>query len=305
MREASAVELGDSRESTNVEDVRGSSGGGMGRGRGPIAIGGAGGIGVLLLALVAMYFGVDPSVILGGGGGGVGPTTDAPSRSAPARSQSSPQAQQSEHFVKQILATTEDTWQQIFREGGKQYPNPKLVLFSGGVQSACGMAQSATGPFYCPGDEKLYLDLSFFDELAQRFGAPGDFAQAYVIAHEVGHHVQKQLGITDKVDQYRQQGGGEANRASVMLELQADCFAGVWANRTEARQHVLQAGDIDEGLRAAAAVGDDRIQKETRGRVVPDSFTHGSSEQRVRWFRRGFESGKVDSCNTFKAGSSL
>jgi uncharacterized protein len=205
-------------------------------------------------------------------------------------------------FVSAVLAQTEDTWGEVFAQSGEQYRQPQLVLFEGAVQSACGMAGSATGPFYCPADQKLYLDLSFFDELDQRFGAPGDFAQAYVVAHEVGHHVQTLLGISDQVSQMRARSDpATANRLSVMMELQADCFAGVWARHTQERGRVLEEGDIEEGLAAASAVGDDRIQEATRGYVVPDAFTHGSSEQRMRWFRTGLQTGDVNACDTFSA----
>ncbi len=203
-------------------------------------------------------------------------------------------------FVSVVLADTEDTWNPIFAAAGRVYEEPRLVLFSGAVQSACGMAGAAMGPFYCPADRKLYIDLSFYDELKRRFRAPGDFAQAYVIAHEVGHHVQNLLGISDQV-QARQQrvGRAEANDLSVRLELQADCLAGIWGHHTERERDMLETGDLEEALNAAAAIGDDRIQREATGRVMPDSFTHGSSAQRVRWFRVGFESGDVDRCDTF------
>jgi uncharacterized protein len=204
--------------------------------------------------------------------------------------------------VSAVLATTEDSWQDLFRQYGQRYDDPKLVLFSGAVRSACGLGQAAMGPFYCPGDEKVYIDLDFYQELKSRFRAPGDFAQAYVIAHEIGHHVQKLLGIMDQVEAVRQRmGSTEANALQVRVELQADCFAGVWANRAQESQKIIEPGDIDEALNAASAIGDDRIQKQTQGYVVPDSFTHGSSEQRVRWFRRGYESGKLETCDTFKA----
>jgi predicted metalloprotease len=218
------------------------------------------------------------------------------------RGPASPQEAEREKFVSLVLGDTEETWKTIFQQSGKQYEEPTLVLFSGAVDSACGSAQAATGPFYCPGDRKLYVDLSFFDELEQRFGAPGDFAQAYVVAHEVGHHVQTLLGITQQVQSARQQiGSDQGNQLSVLTELQADCYAGVWANHAQEARQVLEPGDIEEGLRAAAAVGDDRIQRETQGRVVPDSFTHGSSEQRMTWFRRGLERGDVNQCDTFQA----
>jgi predicted metalloprotease len=203
-----------------------------------------------------------------------------------------------------VLADTEDAWHQLFQEMGGRYREPKLVLFSGSVQSACGYAQSAMGPFYCPGDNKVYIDLSFYRDLKSRHSAPGDFAQAYVIAHEVGHHVQHLFGISDKVRQARQAvGKTEANTLSVRLELQADCFAGVWAHHTHKAKQILEEGDIDEALNAASAIGDDRLQKQARGYVVPESFTHGSSAQRVSWFKQGLRSGSVKKCNTFDTES--
>jgi hypothetical protein len=205
-------------------------------------------------------------------------------------------------LVSVVLADTEDTWHALFGKVGRSYREPTLVLFSGAVESACGSAEAAMGPFYCPGDQKVYLDLTFFDELHDRFGAPGDFAQAYVIAHEVGHHVQNLLGIAKQVQAARQQAGErEANALSVMMELQADCFAGVWGYHADKSRGLLEAGDIEEGLNAAAAIGDDRLQRQARGYVVPESFTHGSSAQRVRWFRQGLSSGDPNSCNTFAA----
>jgi predicted metalloprotease len=201
-----------------------------------------------------------------------------------------------------VLGDTEDTWRMLFAKSGKTYQDPKLVLFSGSTDTACGLGQSASGPFYCPGDNKVYIDLVFFKELGSRFGAPGDFAQAYVIGHEVGHHVQNLLGISDQVQAERQRSNPtRANQLSVKLELQADCFAGVWAHHADRTRQVLEAGDVDEGLNAASAIGDDRLQKQSQGHVVPDSFTHGSSTQRVRWFKRGIESGDPGVCNTFKA----
>jgi uncharacterized protein len=284
------------RQSTNIEDRRGMGGGRIG---GPAMIGG-GGIGVLVLALVAMFFGVDPSVVLNGGGGGgyVDQSTYEPGQPRP----TSPEEAQREQFVRLVLGDTEETWEGIFRQGGSDYPEPTLVLFSGGVESACGAAGASTGPFYCPADRKLYLDMSFFDELERRFGAPGDFAQAYVIAHEVGHHIQTVLGLSQRVQQMRQGASREeSNQLSVLMELQADCFAGVWGHHAQRDRNRLDPGDLEEGLRAAAAVGDDRIQARTRGYVVPESFTHGSAEQRVSWFRRGLETGDVQACDTFGA----
>jgi uncharacterized protein len=281
------------RRSSNVEDGRGMSSAGRG-----VRAGGIGGLGIVAIALVAMFLGVDPSIILSGLSG-VGGDVGQP---AVVRGSGNPADQQGAEFVQAILAQTEDSWGEIFSQAGQHYEQPKLFLFDGQVSSACGMASSATGPFYCPADRKVYLDLSFFEELDQRFGASGDFAQAYVIAHEVGHHVQTLLGISSKVSRARAQADeATANRLSVMMELQADCFAGVWARHTNDRQKILEEGDIEEGLNAASAVGDDRIQKATRGYVVPDAFTHGSSQQRMRWFKQGLQTGDVNSCDTFQA----
>ena len=277
-----------SRESSNVEDRRGGGGGGM-------PIGGRGiGLGTIVLALVAMYFGVDPSVVLN-----QAVQAPAPSASRPA----GPPANDAETvFIRHVLAETEDTWTQLFRAGGKEYVEPTLVLFTGATRTACGVGQAAMGPFYCPADRKVYIDLAFYQELKTRFKAPGDFAQAYVIAHEVGHHVQNLLGISGKVQAARERAGErEANALSVRLELQADCLAGVWAKNADAARGILEAGDVDEALRAATAIGDDSLQKQAQGYAVPDSFTHGSAEQRVRWFRRGMESGQLNACNTFQA----
>jgi predicted metalloprotease len=273
------------RRSDNVEDRRGSSGG-MGRG-------GSIGIGTVVLALAAWYFGIDPNIVLQGASQ-LQQTPDATPAEAP------PASDEQAQFVSMVLADTEDTWQTIFSAGGKQYHEPKLVLFSGAYPTACGMGEAAMGPFYCPGDQKVYIDLSFYDELQRRFKAPGDFAQAYVIAHEVGHHVQNLLGISEKVQQARQRASeAQSNALSVRLELQADCFAGLWANHADQARHVLETGDVEEGLRAATAIGDDTLQKQARGYAVPESFTHGSAEQRVRWFRRGLDSGSMKSCDTF------
>jgi len=261
-------------------------------GRVPVGIAG-GGIGGVVLVVLALLFGVDPSVILSGDG-------PAPQQET-ARYAPPPEGQEElRRFVSQVLATTEDAWSDIFRANGRTYEPPRLVLFSGAVQSACGTASTAVGPFYCPGDQRVYLDLSFLQDMRRSLGAPGDFAQAYVIAHEVGHHVQTVLGITGRVDALRRRSDtAEANALSVRLELQADCFAGVWANRADAAQGILERGDIEEGLNAAAAVGDDRLQRRARGYVVPESFTHGSSAQRAGWFRRGMESGDLRACDTF------
>lgn len=281
------MRLGDGRRSENVEDRRGESGRGLPIGRGGI------GIGTVVLALAAWYFGIDPNVVLQGAGQ-LQQQPDAGPAAAP------PASDQQAQFVAMVLGDTEDTWNTIFAADGKQYREPKLVLFSGAYPTACGMGEAAMGPFYCPGDQKVYIDLSFYEQLQTRFQAPGDFAQAYVIAHEVGHHVQNLLGISDKVQQARQQAGeAEGNALSVRLELQADCFAGLWANHADSARQVLEQGDVEEALRAATAIGDDTLQKQARGRVVPESFTHGSAEQRVRWFRRGLESGDLKACNTF------
>jgi predicted metalloprotease len=276
----------DGRESENIEDRRGMRVGGKG------LLGG--GIGTVVLVLVAMYFGVDPSVVLNQAGNLPG----AQQQSAPVAS--SPEDEKTKQFLSVVLADTEDTWGRIFQQAGKQYEDPKLVLFSGQVQSACGTADAAMGPFYCPGDHKLYLDMSFFNDLSSRYGAPGDFAQAYVLAHEVGHHVQNLLGISDKVHAAQQRASeAEANQLSVRLELQADCFAGIWANNADKQRHILEAGDVEEALAAASGVGDDRLQKQSRGVVVPESFTHGTSEQRMYWFSRGAKSGDIKDCDTF------
>jgi predicted metalloprotease len=287
-----------SRASDNVEDRRGEEvsngvGGGMRLGGRSI------GLGTIVIAVVAMLLGVDPSVVFNLAGDIGGPPTHQQSQqTAPAP----PAEDAAARFVSHVLGDTEDTWRSIFAKSGKTYEDPKLVLFSGSTQTACGLGQSASGPFYCPGDHKVYIDLDFFKELGSRFGAPGDFAQAYVIGHEVGHHVQNLLGISGQVQTERQRSNEKrANQLSVKLELQADCFAGVWANHADRTRQVLEAGDIDEGLNAATAIGDDRLQKQSSGHVVPDSFTHGSSVQRVRWFKRGIESGDPAVCNTFKS----
>ncbi|HEU4824940.1 MAG TPA: neutral zinc metallopeptidase [Dongiaceae bacterium] len=295
------------RQSNNVEDRRGTGGGmrfpggGLGGGLGGGRIGGGGlGIGgIVVLLIVAWVLGINPLTLLSGGDLGSGGYEQ---EQAPGGSMSSPQEDELKQFVSVVLADTEDAWSDLLPRVGAQYRNPKLVLFSGGAESACGFAQSAVGPFYCPGDEKVYLDLDFFDELSNRFGAPGDFAQAYVIAHEIGHHVQKVLGIEQQVEQARSSmTETQANALSVRVELQADCLAGVWANHANQEKGLIESGDIDEALAAASAVGDDTLQKEATGRVMPDSFTHGSSEQRARWFKTGFGSGDINDCDTFGA----
>ena len=281
----------DGRRSTNVEDQRGS---GI-----PTRIKG-GGIGILLLALVGMYFGIDPSIILNMGNS---IQVSQPGSSGGPVEQTEEDRQLAE-FVSVVLADTEDTWNQIFRENGRSYAEPSLVLFSGAVQSACGFAEAAMGPFYCPGDGKVYIDLSFYRDLKKKMNAPGDFAQAYVIAHEVGHHVQNLVGIMGQMDSMRRQlSKTEYNRLMVRLELQADCFAGLWAHHADRARKVVEPGDIDEALNAASQIGDDRLQKQQRGYITPDSFTHGTSAQRVRWFQQGYQSGKMGSCDTFNAAS--
>lgn len=278
------------RRSDNVEDRRGT------QVSAPVV---GGGIGVVILSLIVALLGGDPSALWEQGA----PTTNNPSVQAPRNPGAQPNDQAAD-FVSVVLADTEDTWGSLFQQSGRRYVEPSLVLFSDAVESACGFAQSASGPFYCPRDQKVYLDLSFFRDLQTRYGAPGDFAQAYVIAHEVGHHVQKQLGILDKVSRLqRQVGKAEANQLSVRLELQADCFAGIWAHHAQRSRQVLEAGDIEEGLAAASSVGDDQIQRRTQGYVVPDAFTHGSAAQRVRWFKRGVQTGDPDQCDTFSTAS--
>jgi len=280
------MRLDDEQESNNVEDRRGFR----------VSKGVAGGgIGTIAVVLIALFFGVDPSVILQGN---LQSNVQEP---APGAGQPGDRDEGRE-FVARVLGSTERTWGEIFQRGGKPYVEPKLVLFSGQVQSACGFAQAAAGPFYCGQDQKVYIDLSFYRELRDRFKAPGDFAQAYVIAHEVGHHVQNLLGIMNKV-QTRQQRAGEreANALSVRLELQADCLAGIWASFANRERKILEQGDLEEGLNAAAMIGDDMLQKRSQGYVVPESFTHGSSEQRMRWFRAGIQTGDLKQCDTFSA----
>jgi predicted metalloprotease len=256
-----------------------------------------GGIGIIVIALVAMYFGVDPSIFLSQQG--------PPSSSVSTYTTSkpiSPAENQLAEFVAVVLADTEDTWRVMFNKMGKTYREPTMVLFSGAVESACGFAQAAMGPFYCPADQKVYIDLSFYRDLKNRHQAPGDFAQAYVIAHEIGHHVQTLLGVSQKVHSMRSRvSQTEGNKLSVMQELQADCFAGLWAHHAQRARQILEEGDIEEALNAASAIGDDRLQQRGRGYVTPDSFTHGSSRQRVRWFKQGIKTGDVAQCNTFRA----
>lgn len=299
------------RQSSNVDDQRyssPSSAGGLGGGGGgllrllPLALRFLGFKGTLVAALgiaAFMFFsGGDLGSLLGGGG------MSARSPQAPAARQGSAAEAELVQFVKVVLADTEDTWHLLFQQMGKRYREPRLVLFRNAVKTGCGIGKAAMGPFYCPADNKVYLDLSFYDELRGRHDAPGDFAQAYVIAHEIGHHVQTLLGISGKVQQARARVNEVAgNRLSVKQELQADCFAGIWAHHADRSRELLEQGDFEEGLSAASAIGDDRLQKQARGYVTPDSFTHGTSQQRVRWFTTGFESGSVASCNTFEAAS--
>ncbi len=257
-------------------------------------LGGGGGLGLLALIVIAMLFGINPLSLLS--------QVNVGSPGAVMVGPPGPHDEELKEFVSVVLADTEDVWHRIFAEQGRRYVEPSLVLFSGQVDSACGFADAAVGPFYCPADENVYLDLSFFDDLNHRFGAPGDFAQAYVIAHEVGHHVQRLLGITDQVDALRRRVTEvEANQLSIRLELQADFFAGVWAHYADTALGVVEPGDIEEALNAANAIGDDRLQRRSRGYVVPDSFTHGTSAQRIRWFRKGYESGRMADGDTFSA----
>ena len=293
------MRLGDERESFNVEDRR-DGGGGFGFSPG-IA---GGGIGAVAIVVIGLLLGVDPATLLQlvSGNGPVETTQASRPAQAPQQQQRAAADDPLKRFVGQVLAETEDTWRDVFRQLGRSYEDPHLVLYSGATQSACGFAQAAVGPFYCPGDHKVYLDLAFFSDMQRKLGAPGDFARAYVIAHEVGHHVQTLLGITARVDASRRNADRTTSNAlSVRTELQADCLAGVWAHQADGARHILEPGDIEQGLNAASAVGDDRLQQRARGTVVPESFTHGSSAQRVRWFKRGFESGKLQQCDTFNA----
>lgn len=281
------MEFDDQQASSNVEDRRGM---------GPVGIGGLG-LGGIAILVIGYFLGVDPSQLLG-----LAEQVSQPSQTAPAPREG-PVTDPMGHFVAQVLGSTESVWTQVFEQSGREYEKPHLVLYDGSTPSACGMGRAAMGPFYCPNDQRVYLDLSFFRDLATRFHAPGNFPEAYVVAHEVGHHVQNLLGITEKVDRLRGHvSRAEMNRLSVRVELQADCFAGVWANRAGNRAQITDQ-DIEQGLAAAAAIGDDRLQRESQGYVVPESFTHGSSEERVRWFKRGIESGRVDDCDTFAARS--
>lgn len=298
------------RGSTNIEDRRGQGGGrpfgggglggfggglggGLGRGGGFRLGGGGGLVGLIIVIAVAIFFGGGLDSFLG---------NDREGAYSSRTGVGTEQGEDLKQFVSVVLADTEDVWRQVFRAEGLTYHEPTLVLYTGGTQSGCGYAQSAVGPFYCPGDQKVYLDLDFFQELASRFGAAGDFAQAYVIAHEIGHHVQDELGILGKVDDLRARSSqSDANALSVRLELQADCLAGVFAHYAEETKGILEPGDIQEALDAAAAIGDDRLQRQATGRVVPDSFTHGTSAQRQRWFQTGYQNGQITGCDTFGA----
>ena len=305
------MRLDDQRESGNIENRRDEGGigfGGAGQGAGGMGGGGLGGLLGLFLPLIGSKFGIIGIVVAMGAiflfsnmGGqsnqpAQSPQVSAQAPGAPAGSGSQLQTE-TDRFVAKVLATTEDSWGKIFAASGQQYPAPRLVLFDGSIRSACGGASAASGPFYCPADQKVYLDTAFFDQLARQFGAPGDFAAAYVIAHEVGHHIQTVTGISQQVTRAQQRAGrSEANALSVRLELQADCYAGVWAANN---RNLLDEGDFAEGVRAAQAIGDDTLQRQMQGRVVPDSFTHGSAEQRIRWLKKGFESGDPNVCDTF------
>jgi uncharacterized protein len=279
------MQLGNQRASSNVEDRRG-----MGM------VGGGIGVGGILIALVAYFLGVDPGTVVDmAGQAGGGASSQQVAKGTP--------ADQGGQFVSKVLGSTEDVWGVIFRQSGAEYRPPTLVLYEGQVRSACGTGAAAMGPFYCQNDEKLYIDLAFFRDLRNRFGAPGDFAQAYVVAHEVAHHVQKLTGSFKRLEAARGRASqAELNRLSVRMELQADCYAGVWGHHAGAMKQ-LEAGDVEEALAAATAIGDDRLQKQAQGRVVPESFTHGTSAQRVRWFKRGLDSGSAKSCDTFSAAS--
>ena len=297
----------DGDESSNIEDRRGEGGfggGGFGGPGIPIPLGGGlfrGGFGLIVIIIIALILGINPLSLLGLDGGGSRYVAPSQTRTA---SRPSNTADPETQFVARVLKSTEDEWSKIFQEMGRTYRQPRLVLYRGATQTACGAGQAAMGPFYCPADQRVYLDLSFFDEMAQRFHAPGQFPQAYVIAHEIGHHVQNQLGITGKVDQMRERmSKRDANAMSVRVELQADCLAGVWAYHANQQRggKMIDEEDVDQAIAAATAIGDDRLQRQTQGRVVPDSFTHGTSAQRVRWFNKGLRSGDIRSCDTLRA----
>ena len=287
------MRLDDERESDNIEDRRGEGGGGFSLGAGHIGIGG------IVLALVVSYFtGINPLSVLGLVQEHAPTASSAPAHKPPANDEMA-------RFVSKVLASTEDTWSSVFQARGKTYTPPHLVLFTGSTPTACGMGREAMGPFYCPADRKVYIDLGFYRELKERFHAPGEFAEAYVIAHEVGHHVQNLTGISEKVQERQQAAGNKAlaNALSVRLELQADCYAGVWAKRADSLRHILEPGEIEQALTAASAIGDDTLQEQSSGNVRPDTFTHGTSAQRVHWFKQGIESGDPKQCNPFARGA--
>ena len=288
------------RESDNVEDRRADGGGGFGGGGGLLG-GRSIGIGTIVVALLGGWaFGINPLTIIGMLSGGGAPTAQVQQPQIPA--QRPPADDRMAAFVSTVLADTEDVWKDLFAKGGATYQEPRLVLFRGATQTACGQGQAAMGPFYCPADQKVYIDLGFYETLKSRLGAPGDFAQAYVIAHEVGHHVQNLLGISGKMDQMRSRvSKAEYNVLSVKLELQADCFAGVWANRAQTARQILEQGDVEEAMNAAAKIGDDALQRSSGSTVVPESFTHGTSAQRQRWFDTGLKNGNIKACDTFSA----
>ncbi|MBO0709717.1 MAG: neutral zinc metallopeptidase [Acetobacteraceae bacterium] len=284
------MRLDDQPESQNIEDRRGM---GMGGGPGMVRLGGIGGLGLAVIVIIGLLLGVDPATLLGLVEGQAPPDQQTQTSAPPGGQTQAGVDDSQRHFVAQVLGSTEQVWGDVFAQNGRQYVPPRLVLFSGAVQSGCGITQSATGPFYCPIDHKVYLDTAFFRDMQIKLNAPGDFPRAYVIAHEVGHHVQSQLGTADLT-------ADRSNGDSVRTELQADCFAGVWANRAaDAKKLILNRDDIEQGINAASQIGDDRLQMRARGYVVPDSFTHGSSAQRVRWFSRGLQSGDIDKCDTF------
>ncbi len=305
------------QESRNVEDRRGQGGGFGGMpGRFQIPIGGRGGMSLtslIIIGVIMLLFGINPLEVLTGGGGGQFPQIEMPRQQETQRpsgpnipglpgegSKTTASSDEMKVFIGRVLADTEQVWNRVFKSFGEDYKEPQLVIFERGTRTACGVGMTQMGPFYCPLDQKIYIDLAFYDELKRRFNAPGDFAQAYVVAHEVGHHVQTLLGIAEKVQGMKQRmDERSANQLQVRMELQADCLAGVWANLNHQLNDRLEPGDIEEGLRAASAIGDDMIQKKTQGHVVPDAFTHGSSEQRMRWFTAGYKSGKMQSCDTF------
>lgn len=283
------------RRSTNVEDRRGM------RVSGPVV---GGGIGTILLALLVTFLGGDPSIVLDQANSPDRRPVPETSQTEAPGTPNSPTRDQMSEFVSVVLADTEDTWNELFQQSGGNYVEPKLVLFSNAVESACGYATSAVGPFYCPQDQKVYIDLSFYRDLKDKYNAPGDFAQAYVIAHEVGHHVQNLLGVADKVRSLQSRASRtEANQLSVRMELQADCFAGVWGHHAQRSRQILEQGDLEEALNAASSIGDDRLQNRSQGHVVPESFTHGSAAQRARWFKQGIQTGDPGQCNTFEAAN--